>query len=120
MIEGIPIFCDGWCREYSVDEIAAHLLSEGELPAFQDFFVEYSSLGEIRAGFYAASIIGYIRNAHGMDELRNLWHSGTEDLEGVLGEDLNAIENSWKNYLRLNVEDDIEVDFDTITEMGCG
>ena len=68
MIEGIAIAADGWCREYSVDEIALYLLNRGELPPFDEFFERYATLGEVRGGIYAASIIGFIQQKHGTDK----------------------------------------------------
>lgn len=120
MIEGIAIYCDGWCREYTVDDIVFHLLSNDQLPPLQELFDDFANLGEIRAGFYAASFIGFIRNTFGVHELRNLWFNGVGNLKELLGDDLNQIENSWKLYLKRNVRKDIQVDLDTINKLGCG
>jgi hypothetical protein len=51
MIEGIAICCEGWCREYNVDEVAFYLLSNNQLPPLQELFDAFANLGEIRAGF---------------------------------------------------------------------
>lgn len=120
MIEGIAICSDGWCREYTVDEIAFHLLSNDQLPSLQELFDDYASLGEIRAGFFAASFIGFIRSTYGMPKLRSLWSNGVGNLNEVLGDELNQIENSWKLYLERNVRKDIQVDLDMINKSGCG
>jgi len=120
MIEGIAIYSDGWCREYTVDEIAFHLLSNDQLPSLQELFDDYANLGEIRAGFSAASFIGFIRNTFGMPKLRSLWFNGVGNLRDVLDTNLNQIENSWKLYLKQNVRKDIQVDFDNIKKLGCG
>jgi hypothetical protein len=120
MIEGIAICCDGWCREYTVDEIAFHLLSNNQLPSLQELFDDFANLGEIRAGISAASFIGFIRNTFGMPQLRNLWFNGVGNLEEILGNDLNRIENSWRLYLKQNVRKDIQVDLDKINKLGCG
>jgi hypothetical protein len=120
MIEGVPIYCDGWCRQYSVDQIALHLLSHGELPPLRDFFDDFATLGEIRAGFYAASLIGFIRETYGTDALRALWLSGHANLRELLGADVDQVETSWKQYLRSTVNEDTEVDMKTIEDSGCG
>lgn len=120
MIEGIAVYSDGWCREYTVDEIAFHLLSIDQLPSLQELFDDFAHLGEIRAGFSAASFIGFIRNTFGMTKLRNLWFNGVGNLKEVLDDDLDQIENSWKLYLKQNVRKDIQVDLDTINKLGCG
>ena len=120
MIEGIAICSDGWCREYTVDEIAFHLLSNGQLPSLQELFDDHASLGEIRAGFFAASFIGFIRSTYGMPKLRSLWSKGAGNLNEVLGNELNQIESSWKLYLERNVRRDVHVDLETINESGCG
>jgi hypothetical protein len=120
MIEGIAICSDGCCREYTVDEVAFHLLSNGQLPSLQELFDDYASLGEIRAGFFAASFIGFIRSTYGLPKLRRLWSHGAGDLNEVLGDDLNQIESSWKLYLERNVRKDVHVDLDKINKSGCG
>jgi len=120
MIEGIAVYCDGWCREYNVDEIAFSLLTKNQLPPLQKLFEDFTSLGEIRAGFYAASFIGFIRNTFGVHELRNLWTEGIGSLEDILDMDLNQIENSWKLYLKCKVKKDIQLDLDKIYKSGCG
>ncbi len=120
MIEGIAIHCDGWCREYTVDEVAFHLLSNGQLPPLREFLDDFNSLGEIRAGFYAASLIGFIQRTHGAQALRDIWLNGVESFKDLLGADVNQIENSWKNYLKSNVRQDTKVDIDIINKLGCG
>lgn len=120
MIEGIAVHVDGWCREYTVDEMASHLLSNDQLPSLPELFDDFANLGEIRAGFFAASFIGFIRNTYGMPKLRTLWLNGVGNLEGVLDDDLNHIENSWKLYLKQNVRENIQVDFDAVNKLGCG
>lgn len=120
MIEGISIYSDGWCREYTVDEVAFHLLTNNQIPPLQEFLNDYSSLGEIRAGFYAASLIGFIYNTYGVQTLRNLWLNGFEDFSELLDGDVNHIYNSWSNHLKRNVRSDTEVDLDTINKLGCG
>jgi len=120
MIEGISIASDGWCREYTVDEIAFHLLSNGDLPPLGAFFDDFAALGEIRGGFYAASVIGFIRDTYGMDALRNLWLNGTGDLDAILGTDIDQIDASWKRDLEQKVGKEIRVDLKTIDELGCG
>jgi hypothetical protein len=120
MIEGLAIYSDGWCREYTVDEIAFYFLSNDQLPSLQELFDDFANLGEIRAGISAASIIGFIRNTYGMPKLRNLWFNGVGNLEEVLGKDITQIENSWKLYLKRTERKDIQVDLDKINKLGCG
>ncbi len=120
MIEGIAIYCDGWCRQYSIDELAFHLLSNDQLPPLQELFDNFTGLGEIRAGISAASFIGFIRQTYGVHMLRDLWSRGIGILNELLGNDLNQIENSWKFYLKQKTRKDIQVDLDTINKLGCG
>ncbi|UCG52942.1 MAG: hypothetical protein JSW58_05120 [Candidatus Latescibacterota bacterium] len=120
MVEGIAIHSDGWCREYTVDEIAYHLLSQGQLPSLQEFFDDSTALGEIRGGFYGASVIGFIRHTHGAEALHDLWLNGIGDFKEMFGSDVKEIENLWKNYLKLKVKKEIKVDLETIEDLGCG
>jgi len=120
MIEGIAVYSDGLCREYTVDEIAFHLLSKGQLPSLKELFNDYAKLGEIRAGFSAASFIGFIRNTYGMSKVRSLWFNGVRNMNEVLGDELDKIQNLWKLYLKRNAIKDVPVDMDTINKLGCG
>lgn len=119
MIEGISASCDGWCREYSIDEIAHHLLSHDELPPLPELFDNFRSLGEIRGGVYAASVIGFIRTTYGTDAVAKLWTNGTRDVSGSVGATIEEIDALWKQYLERTVGD-VEVDYDAIKENGCG
>jgi hypothetical protein len=120
MIEGIAVYSDGWCRENSVDEIASYLLSENRLPTLHQLFDDYASLGEIRAGFSAASFIGFIHRTYGMSMVHRLWAEGVKNLGEVLGSETNQIESAWKLYLKRNAKKDVHVDLDTINNLGCG
>jgi hypothetical protein len=120
MIEGISVHCDGWCREYAVDEIAFYFLSRGELPPLKECFDSFASLGEIRGGFYAASVIGFIRRAYGAEALRELWVRGHGSIPEVLGVDAGKIEVMWKDYLKSNVREGVQIDLEAIKEFGCG
>jgi hypothetical protein len=120
MIEGISVFSDGWCREYSVDEVAYFFLSKDELPSLEVLFENFTSLGEIKGGFYAASVIGFIKQKYGSAALRNLWINGSTNFENLLGDDMNRLETEWKNYLRLKIKKEIKIDLDTINSHGCG
>jgi hypothetical protein len=120
MIEGISIYSDGWCREYSVDDIASYLLANDQLPSLQELFGDYSKLGEIRAGFSAASFIEFIRNTYGIAAVRSLWSGGVSHLADLLGDDLTHIEDSWRRSVKQNERPDVHVDFEAITASGCG
>jgi hypothetical protein len=119
MIEGVAVFCDGWCREFTVDEVASSLLSKGEFPPLKEFFETYAGLGEIRAGFYAASVVGFVRHEYGPKALRDLWDDGCEDMREALGTDAGGIERAWKDYLKQKVTSDPHVDLDAINKNGC-
>jgi hypothetical protein len=120
MIEGIPVYCDGWCQEYTVHQIALNLLKANEMPELGELFDEYVSLGEIRAGFSAASFISFIAETYGPDKLRELWHLGSDRIEEVLGDSLSTLETSWRECIQQSASDDIEIDLESIMEEGCG
>ena len=120
MIEGIAIAADGWCREYSIDEIAFHYLQAGELPPLPELPAGIRELGEIRGGVYAASVIAFIRDTHGPAAVRKLWTNGSAVLSDTLGVTFDTIEDSWKEYLEREVGDGIHVDMKSIDDNGCG
>jgi len=120
MVEGVAIYNDGWCREYSVDEIAAELLSQNKLPPLERLFANFRELGEINAGIYAASFIGFIRETYGADKVYDLWKNGTADIERILDSSTDQLAKSWKSYLLNEVGDDFDVDLEAINDKGCG
>jgi hypothetical protein len=120
MVEGISIACDGWCRTNTVDEIARHLLSQGELPPLARMLRDVGALGEVRGGMYAASVIDYIRTTYGIDAVRRLWTEGTVGLREIVGGELNELESDWKAHLEGTVDPGVEIDYDAIEERGCG
>jgi hypothetical protein len=120
MVEGICIYVDGWCREYSVDEIAYQYLSDDRLPPLQELFEKFAELGEIRAGVYAASVIGFVRDTYGVDAVRALWTDGSGDLKKSIGVPAGELEALWKEHLRRAADDDLQIDLKTIEELGCG
>jgi hypothetical protein len=120
MIEGIPIYCDGWCQEYSVQQIAFSLLKTNQLPDIHVLFDNYFNLGEIRAGFSSASLIGFIIDTFGTNKLRELWHDGSARIEQILGKDAATIDESWREYIKRSEVDEIDIDFESIKMQGCG
>lgn len=120
MVEGISVYADDWCREYSVDQIAHQLLSDDRLPPLRELFEDPASLGEIRAGFYAASVIGYIKDQYGVGALRKIWSGGTDTLEDALGVDTDQLGASWRSFLKKRVDARVHVDMDAINSSGCG
>jgi hypothetical protein len=120
MIEGIAIAIDGWCREYSVDEVTLGFLADDQLPPLGEFFKDYASLGEIRAGSYGASFIRFLNERYGVEIVRGLWSGGTEALPDLLGASLGEIEGAWKSHLRAKVPSPRDVDMEVIDELGCG
>lgn len=120
MVEGICIAADGWCREFSVDAIAHHLLTEGRLPPFNELPSKIGELGEIGGGMYAASVIDFIRDTYGPEAVRELWIGGSSILTDTLGVPFDTIEAMWKEHLEREVEDGLRVDMERIEESGCG
>lgn len=120
MIEGIAIYADGWCRQYRTDEIAYHFLAAGDLPPLREFTQDHAALGEIRAGFYAGSVIGFIHATYGTEALRDLWTNGGESFTATAGVGLDGVEEQWKSYLKTKVGGGAEVDVEAIDDQGCG
>jgi hypothetical protein len=120
LVEGLAIRVDGWCREYSVDDLAHHLATGGALPSIQDLGAQYASLGEVRAGVAAASLIEFIRSEFGVGALRTLWGEGLGKVEDVLGLSAAELESRWKKHILEQTGAVIDVDWQTLEDPGCG
>ena len=120
MVEGIPVYCDGWCGEYSVNQVACYLMKEDRLPDPDNLFMSYRDMGEIPAGFSSASLAGFIAGEFGAAKLRRLWEEGSDKIEEILGIDSKLIEKGWRDYIRADAGDKPAVDYQEITRNGCG
>ena len=72
------------------------------------------------AGFYAASFVGFIHDRYGVEVLRAIWTGGVDEIEPLLGSDLERVESSWKDYLKERVGPETRVDIEAIKDNGCG
>jgi len=120
MIEGICITADGWCREYTIDQVAYCFPPGGQRPPLEEHSETLAELGEIRGGMYAASVIGFIREEFGADAVRSLGTEGSTILSDTMGLSFDRIEVMWKEYLGREVDGGIQVDIVSIDVSGCG
>jgi hypothetical protein len=120
LLEGVAVYVDGWCREYSVDDVALYLARADSLPSLDQLSTGYEGLGEVRAGIAAASLVGYIRSEFGVDALRELWARGVGDVDEVLGVSGTELESEWMRHVLEHEDGGVEVDWQTIEDSGCG
>jgi len=120
MREGVAIATDGWCLEYSVDEIAKYLLDKGELPPLREIFGGYSELGEVRGGMYAGSVIDFIRQTYGTEAVRRLWQRGSDHFADAVGASVESVERAWREHLERAVDPTVNVDYERVDDKGCG
>lgn len=120
MVEGIPVYCDGWCGEYSVNQVAYYLMKENTLPTLDNLFINYRDMGEIPAGFSSASLAGFIAEEFGAVKLRRLWEEGSDKIEEILEIDLRLIEKGWRDYIKSDAGGKPAVDYQEIIRNGCG
>jgi len=120
MVEGIPVYCDGWCGEYSANQVAYFLMNQDRLPTLDDLILNYRDMGEIPAGFSSASLAGFIAEEFGAVKLRRLWKEGSDKVEEILGIDSKFIEKGWRDHIRKDARDKPAVDYQEITRNGCG
>lgn len=120
MLEGVPILVDGWCAEYTVDEIVMHLLKEDELPGIDVLMSDFRNLGEVRAGVCAASVIDYIRDTYGVAAVKTMWTEGPDAFTRLLDVTIEDLESGWRKRIKNAAERDVDVDWEMIGEKGCG
>jgi hypothetical protein len=96
--EGVATRAAGGCGGLTVDEVAAVLLRERALPPLDTLRRAFDVRGRTGAAQYlaAASLVGYVEQAHGRAALRALWAGGLRRAEAAIGTSPAALERGWR------------------------
>lgn len=120
MVEGLAVFGDGFCGNYTVDELASLIVNADENPPLEQFFTQFRSLGEIRGGMISASFIGYLHNEYGADSIKKLWQDGMSQIGDITGKDVDRLEAEWKRYLQKKVPETPNLNISILDDLMCG
>jgi len=120
LLEGLAVFADTPCLGYGLHEIAAHLQHEQKLIPLDTLINKFREQNDMTAYMESGSLVQFIYENYGRDKLRNLWQQGVKHLSEALGNNLDAIDKAWQQFLQKFGRDKKKVDWQLLTEKGCG
>ena len=122
LVEGLATFADPnpWsCDGHTLEERYVYflqtdkLLEESDLISFPDNLVEKTI-----AYNQSAYIVGYLYNNYGVEKLKTLWQSGTEQFEKIYGLSFEQITTNISDELNKKYPVPIQFDWETFCK-GC-
>lgn len=102
MSEGVATAAVGSCGDWDVDEIAAALYRDRQLPTIAEMRRRFRTGGTQGSAYYisAGSLVSFIDNGWGRNRLRRLWQSGGMAAAGeILGNTTLSVEQRWRSHL---------------------
>lgn len=102
MSEGVATAAAGGCREWTLDEIAAALYRDRQLPTISEMRRRFRTGGTRGTIHYlsAGSLVEFIDRTWGRDKVRQLWQSGGMGAaERVLGVTPLTLEQRWRSHV---------------------
>ncbi len=93
--EGMAVDCAGPWRGLDTHAVCKLLRSRGELPSLSKLTQRFDRLPGLVAYPAAGSFARYVRETHGLDALRQVWHGGRKDLPAATGLSMDEVEAAW-------------------------
>ncbi|MGH7454705.1 MAG: peptidase MA family metallohydrolase, partial [bacterium] len=120
LLEGLAVYADIPCLGYSLHEIAAYLQRENKLVSLYSLVYRFRKLDDMLAYMQSGSLVQFLYEKYGREKFRSLWKQGIICLPEITGQNFREIEMEWQEFLQ-NVEPTkSEVDWQLLTEKGCG
>ena len=118
--EGMAVYVDGRCGQYTINELVHYLLLEDKLPSLQTLIYSFRAQNDLLAYLQCGSLIGYVYETYGLDGLRKLWDGGAANIQDVLGITLEELEAAWRAHVLGSITGKSDVDWEAIKDPGCG
>ena len=118
--EGLAVYVDGRCGQYTINDLVGYLLAEDEFPSLKTVIFSFREQNDLIAYLQCGSVIGYVCETYGVEALRKLWDEGAENIESVLGVTLEELEAHWRKHVPESYPGKAEVDWKAIEDHGCG
>lgn len=97
--EGLATYAPGECAGVGIHYLASSLIDNGSAEPLNKLMHEFRQLNEANAYLQSASVVGFIHEVFGIEALRSIWKNGPDVLPDVTGMDLDALENSWREFV---------------------
>lgn len=118
--EGSAVFADGFCLKYELEELASYLVKTDKAVELKDLIENFGKTEDIITYLQSASLFKYIYENYPIEKLKLFWQKGSPDIQKTLGTDLKKLEADWKSNLLELEFDTSKINWDEITERGCG
>lgn len=109
--EGVAVYADRRCLDYTIDEVAAYLHRRGHLLPDRALFERFVAADDLVAYVQAGSLAGFLIEVYGLDTIRRMWADGNDALP-------KGATAAWRK--RLETAPGRTVDWDRLARFGCG
>jgi len=118
--EGLAVYVDGRCGQYTINDLVRYVLEEDEFPSLKTVIFGFREQNDLIAYLKCGSVVGYIYETYGLEALRKLWDEGVENVQNVLGMTLDELEAEWRAHILEGSSLETDVDWKAIEDHGCG
>ena len=118
--EGLSVFADNPCMNYSIHSISANLLYSNKNATFDSLFYQFRELPDMEGYMQAGSVVQYFIEKYGMDKFKLLWQRGVGELTQIINISSKEFEKEYHEFLRESYEQKPEIDWGLLNEKGCG
>ncbi|MGH7551696.1 MAG: hypothetical protein ACREMQ_01545 [Longimicrobiales bacterium] len=120
IVEGLAVFAEGACLEYSIGRIARSLLDQRRVIPIQELIGRFRAHDDLTAYLQAGSFVEHLHRAYGRDALRTVWTRGAAALPDITGKPIDALAFEWQTGLRRDSALARPVDWRRLRREGCG
>jgi hypothetical protein len=118
--EGISVFADNPCMNYSIHSIAANLLYSKKNVTIDSIFYHFRALPDMAGYMQAGSVVQYFIEKYGIDNFTILWQRGVGELKQIINVSSEDFEKEYHEFLRKTFKQKPEIDWDLLNKKGCG
>jgi hypothetical protein len=118
--EGISVYADNPCQDYSIQAIGAYLYHTQKMPSLDSLINHFRSLPDMTAYMSTGSFTWFIIDKYGIEIFEKLWKQGAGKLPDVTGKTVTELETEYHNYLKQKYPEQPEIDWEILNNKGCG
>jgi hypothetical protein len=120
IVEGLAVFAEGECLEYSIGRIARSLVDRRRIIPIHELIGRFRAQDDLTAYMQAGSFVEHLHRTYGRDALRAVWTRGAAALPDITGKPIDALALDWQSGLRRDSALAGPVDWRRLRREGCG
>ena len=118
--EGLSVFADNPCMNYSIHAIAANLLYSKKIATIDSIFYHFRRLPDMAGYMQAGSVVQYFIEKYGIEKFAMLWKRGVGELSQIIEMSSEDFETEYHEFLRKTYKQKPEINWDLLNKNGCG